>query len=102
MVCSSDRCRDVHYGAGNRDAAHALPVSAQTSSCAAPVISLPRRLATVSAAPSAYGRVLVVGSGENSGCSLYLLTSDQLRTLTPGGAPFRRHRCHYQSSFDFL
>ena len=64
------------------------PVSAQTSSCAAPVTSAPTGPATVSAAGSAFGRVLVVGSGENSGCSLYVLTSDQLHTLTSGGAPF--------------
>jgi predicted lipoprotein with Yx(FWY)xxD motif len=63
------------------------PVSAQTSSCAAPVSVAPTGPAIVSAASSAFGRVLVVGSGENSGCSLYVLTSDQLPTLTPG-APF--------------
>jgi predicted lipoprotein with Yx(FWY)xxD motif len=33
-----------------------------------------------------YGRVLVVGSGTYQGCSLYLLTSDQLHALT--GAPY--------------
>ena len=33
-----------------------------------------------------YGRVLVVGSGAYQGCSLYLLTSDQLHALT--GAPY--------------
>ena len=42
--------------------------------------------ATVSAASSAYGRVLVVGSGDYTGCSLYLLTSDQLHALS--GADF--------------
>ena len=62
------------------------PVSAQTSSCAAPVTAA-NGPATVSAASSAFGRVLVVGSGPNSGCSLYVLTSDQRPTLTPG-APF--------------
>ena len=69
------------------------PVSAQTSSCAAPVTVAPTGPATVSAAWSAFGRVLVVGSGENSGCSLYVLTSDQLPTLTPAG-PVRVHRWH--------
>jgi predicted lipoprotein with Yx(FWY)xxD motif len=33
-----------------------------------------------------YGRVLVIGSGAYQGCSLYLLTSDQLHALT--GAPY--------------
>jgi predicted lipoprotein with Yx(FWY)xxD motif len=33
-----------------------------------------------------YGRVLVVGSGDYAGCSLYLLTSDQLHALS--GAQF--------------
>ena len=35
-----------------------------------------------------FGRVLVVGSGANAGCSLYLLTSDQLHSLTFGLASF--------------
>ncbi|HYB30666.1 MAG TPA: hypothetical protein VEF89_28975, partial [Solirubrobacteraceae bacterium] len=43
--------------------------------------------ATVSvASTSSYGRVLVVGSGPYAGCSLYLLTSDQLHALS--GAQF--------------
>ena len=43
--------------------------------------------ATVSAAWTPdYGRVLIIGSGPYSGCSLYLLTSDQLHALN--GAPF--------------
>ena len=46
----------------------------------------PTAPATVSAAPSLYGKVLVIGSGDYAGCSLYLLTSDQLHALT--GAPF--------------
>ncbi len=67
------------------------PASAQStqsnsSSCATPVTSAPTGPATVSAASTPYGRVLVVGSGDYAGCSLYLLTSDQLHTLT--GAPF--------------
>ena len=49
--------------------------------------SAPTGPATVSAAWTPdYGRVLVVGSGPSAGCSLYLLTSDQLHALT--GAPF--------------
>jgi predicted lipoprotein with Yx(FWY)xxD motif len=51
------------------------------------VTSAPTGAATVSAAWTPdYGRVLVVGSGPSAGCSLYLLTSDQLHALT--GAPF--------------
>jgi hypothetical protein len=63
------------------------PASAQTGpSCADPVTSAPTGHATVSAAWTHYGKVLVVGSGGYAGCSLYLLTSDQLHALT--GAPF--------------
>ena len=57
-----------------------------SSSCADPVTSTPTGPATVSAASTPYGSVLVVGSGDYSGCSLYLLTSDQLHPLT--GAHF--------------
>ena len=64
------------------------PVSAQTPSCGAPVKAGPTGPATVSAASSAYGKVLVIGSGEYSGCSLYALTTDELHTLTSGKAPF--------------
>jgi predicted lipoprotein with Yx(FWY)xxD motif len=61
--------------------------SAQSSSCAAAMTGAPTGPATVSAewTPD-YGRVLVIGSGPYQGCSLYLLTSDQLHALT--GAPF--------------
>ncbi|MGH2512522.1 MAG: hypothetical protein ACRDGQ_07540 [Candidatus Limnocylindrales bacterium] len=63
------------------------PVMAETSpSCADPVTSAPTGPATVSAASTAYGQVLVIGSGDYAGCSLYLLTSDELHGLT--GAPF--------------
>ena len=63
------------------------PASAQSGpSCADPVTSAPTGPATVSAALTPYGKVLVVGSGDYAGCSLYLLTSDQLHALT--GAPF--------------
>jgi predicted lipoprotein with Yx(FWY)xxD motif len=45
--------------------------------------SLPNGPATVSTATRApFGKVLVVGSGDYAGCSLYLLTSDQLHALT--------------------
>ena len=63
------------------------PVSAQAPSCSAKVTAAPTGPATVSAASSAYGTVLVVGSGAYSGCSLYILTTDKLHTLT-SGAPF--------------
>ena len=50
-------------------------------------MSAPTGPATVSAASTtSYGRVLVVGSGNYAGCSLYLLTSDQLHALS--GADF--------------
>ncbi len=64
--------------------------SAQGSSrtCATPVTSAPTGPATVATASTSFGRVLVVGSGTNAGCSLYLLTSDQLHSLTFGLASF--------------
>jgi predicted lipoprotein with Yx(FWY)xxD motif len=64
------------------------PASARSAStsCADPVTSAPTGPATVSTAWTAYGSVLVVGAGDYAGCSLYLLTSDQLRALT--SAPF--------------
>ena len=63
------------------------PANAQSGpSCADPVTSAPTGHATVSAAWTRYGKVLVVGSGGYTGCSLYLLTSDKLHALT--GAPF--------------
>ena len=61
--------------------------SAQTKPCSDDVTSAPTGPATVSAASTtSYGRVLVVGSGDYTGCSLYLLTSDQLHALS--GADF--------------
>ena len=63
------------------------PASAQTRPCSEDVMTAPTGPATVSvASTSSYGRVLVVGSGPYAGCSLYLLTSDQLHALT--GAQF--------------
>jgi predicted lipoprotein with Yx(FWY)xxD motif len=66
------------------------PASAQGSpaTCATPVTSAPTGPATVATASTHFGRVLVVGSGANAGCSLYLLTSDQLHALTFGLASF--------------
>ena len=61
--------------------------SAQTMPCSDDVTSAPTGPATVStASTTSFGRVLVVGSGDYAGCSLYLLTSDQLHALS--GADF--------------
>jgi predicted lipoprotein with Yx(FWY)xxD motif len=50
--------------------------------CSDPVTSAPAGPATVSTATAGdFGNVLVVGSGDYAGCSLYLLTSDQLHRL---------------------
>jgi predicted lipoprotein with Yx(FWY)xxD motif len=45
-------------------------------------MAVPSGPAVVAAASSAFGRVLVVGSGANAGCSLYYLSADQ-----PPGMP---------------
>lgn len=58
------------------------PAKADSPSCADAVTSVPTGPATVSTASSAFGKVLVVGSGAYTNCSLYLLTSDQLHSLT--------------------
>jgi predicted lipoprotein with Yx(FWY)xxD motif len=63
-------------------------VSAQAPSCGAKITAAPTGPATVSAASSPYGTVLVIGSGGYSGCSLYSLTTDAMHTLTSGKAPF--------------
>jgi predicted lipoprotein with Yx(FWY)xxD motif len=39
-------------------------------------------------ASTAYGKVLVEGSAEYAGCSLYIVTSDELRTLTTNAEPY--------------
>jgi predicted lipoprotein with Yx(FWY)xxD motif len=56
------------------------PAGARTQdavSCDTAVISAPTGPATVSAASTSYGRMLVLGgSGPKAGCSLYMLTSD--------------------------
>ena len=63
------------------------PASAATSACSDSVTGAPTGPATVSAAwTPGFGRVLVVGSGAYQGCSLYLLTSDELHALT--GVPY--------------
>ena len=55
---------------------------AATESCATPITSAPAGPATVSAAKTAYGQALVVGSGATSGCSLYVLDSDSFRAVS--------------------
>jgi predicted lipoprotein with Yx(FWY)xxD motif len=63
--------------------------SAATSPCSDPdsLTNLPSGPTTVSTAVTpGFGRVLVIGSGAYQGCSLYLLTSDQLHSVT--GAPY--------------
>jgi hypothetical protein len=49
--------------------------NAQNINCAAPVTSAPSGPAVVSVASTAYGKVLVAGSAEYAGCSLYIVTS---------------------------
>jgi len=60
----------------------AAVAGAATESCATPITSAPAGPATVSAASTAYGRVLVVGSGATSGCSLYVLDSDSFQAVS--------------------
>src|SRR5436309_14166283 len=60
----------------------AASARSESSSCADAVTGAPTGPATVSAASTAYGRVLVVGSGDHAGCSLYVLTSDRLHAMT--------------------
>ena len=62
------------------------PASAQSPACSDALTSAPTGPATVSAASTSHGSALVVGSGAYAGCSLYVLTSDQLHALT--GAAF--------------
>lgn len=65
------------------------PANAQSPvNCAAPVTGAPTGPAIVSVASTSYGTVLVEGSAGYAGCSLYVLTSDELRTLTSGAEPF--------------
>lgn len=53
------------------------------TSCAPPVSGVPSGPAEVAAVTTPLGRVLVIGSGANAGCSLYMLTSDQPQAPTP-------------------
>src|ERR1700752_2114101 len=64
------------------------PASAQSGpACSDDVTGAPTGPATGSVTRAmSYGRVLGVGSRHHVGCSLYLLTSDQLHALT--GGPF--------------
>src|SRR5215469_4748634 len=64
------------------------PAHAQGIDCAAPTTSAPSAPAVVSAASTSFGNVLVEGSADYAGCSLYILTSDRLNTLTSGAVPF--------------
>jgi predicted lipoprotein with Yx(FWY)xxD motif len=57
-----------------------------SASCAEPTTAVPTGPATVSVAKSAFGRILVEGAGPYRGCSLYLLTSDELHAAH--GAPY--------------
>jgi predicted lipoprotein with Yx(FWY)xxD motif len=65
-----------------------VSAAGSSRSCATPVTGAPTGRATVSTSSTAFGTVLIVGSGANAGCSLYILTSDQLHSLTFGLAPF--------------
>ncbi|HXX83433.1 MAG TPA: hypothetical protein VEN29_05575 [Casimicrobiaceae bacterium] len=64
------------------------PANAQNINCAAPVTSAPTGPAVVSVSSTPYGKVLVEGSAEYAGCSLYIVSSDELHTLTTGAVRF--------------
>lgn len=65
------------------------PARADSNSCSESLSTAPTGPATVSAETKApFGKVLVVGSGAYQGCSLYLLTSDQLHALSGGATPY--------------
>jgi predicted lipoprotein with Yx(FWY)xxD motif len=71
----------------NVTSASATGSQTETSPCATAITAAPSGPATVSAASTPYGRVLVVGgSGDQAGCSLYVVTSDELHAMT--GAPY--------------
>ena len=79
----------VPVGAVGLPSQERTPALAQAlSSCADAVTSAPTGPATVSTASTAFGKVLVIGSGTYAGCSLYLLTSDRLHVLTTGAEPY--------------
>ncbi len=65
-----------------------MSAKASAPTCTTPITSAPTGRATVSTKSTAFGTVLSVGSGAFSGCSLYLLTSDQLHSLTFGLSAF--------------
>lgn len=67
-------------------AASGQTAASSPTNCAAAVTGPPSGPATVAAASTPYGRVLVVGSGATAGCSLYVLSTDQLHGMT--SAPF--------------
>jgi predicted lipoprotein with Yx(FWY)xxD motif len=73
-------------GVGAAAVSFSSPAKAASAPCSEQLTSAPTGPATVSAASTGYGKVLVVGSGAYAGCSLYLLTSDQLHALS--GADF--------------
>jgi predicted lipoprotein with Yx(FWY)xxD motif len=65
------------------------PASAQSGvACNTAVTAAPTGPATVSTTSTPYGKVLVIGSADYAGCSLYVLTSDQIQLLTSGAEPF--------------
>ena len=83
LLASCGRRHRLVLGLAAWPCSSAPAASADSSSCADAVTSAPTGPATVSAETKApFGKVLVVGSGDYDGCSLYLLTSDQLHSLT--------------------
>lgn len=56
--------------------------------CTTPITGAPTGHATVSTKSTALGTVLSIGSGDFAGCSLYVLTSDELHSLTFGLSSF--------------
>lgn len=79
----------VIFQFGSPASAQSGPASAPTDiNCAESVTSAPTGPAIVSAAATPYGKVLVESSSDYAGCSLYVLTSDELNTLTTGAEPF--------------
>jgi predicted lipoprotein with Yx(FWY)xxD motif len=65
------------------------PATAKSSvACNSPTTAAPTEPATVSTASTRYGRVLVIGSADYAGCSLYVLTSDKMQSLTTAAEPF--------------
>jgi len=67
---------------------HAIAQTAATANCGTALGGAPTEQAVVSAASSALGNVLVVGSGAYEGCSLYIVSSDAINPLTDGAVPF--------------